>query len=116
MMALDIFGAKEIHNFHPLESWFFINEQWFNATAIWQHYKIKHSHYINDELIINLLKQLHNTDYPYKSFGYLDKVNQKVLWKLYEYDKLYIDNKAYKLVWMIREDTKIFISSMLFIV
>ena len=105
MMALDIFGKGELHEYYPLLEPLLVNNQWFNVIDIWQHYKEKHP-YITDKIILEFVKQLHSNNYPVYRLGYL-KTNDGKMWRTYYYDKFYINNKAYRLAWLINEGSDI---------
>ncbi len=73
----------------------YFNERFFGEVIIDPHYEEKHSSYMTDKLIIDLVKKLHGkedepTDHK-EEFSYYSK-------------RIRFDQKFYRLVWVLEKD------------
>jgi len=82
---------KDAYRSYPLRKSLIINNREIKEVIISSHYEEKHSDYLNDEIILQLVKQLDN-----KRF---ETEEQKDNWEYFSYSPLFYQKKIYKLVW-----------------
>lgn len=73
-----------------------INEIMINEVIIDPHYQAKHNETINDELILNLVKKLNESEFT--------PVDVKDNYQYFINDPIYYNDKPYRLVWLIEQD------------
>ena len=77
-----------------------INGRKIKKAIIDPHYEIKHSSYLNDQIILRLIKKLDNQ--------FFEVVDIDLPYSYFVTDGIIIDGKKYKLVWLL-EDNEFYI-------
>lgn len=100
-----------IYRFYQLKKQILINGKIIKEVAIWDHYQFNHGGCISDELVLEFVEKLHNTNYLFHRENIL-KENGK-WWRTYKYEPFYEEgdsnknHRAYRLIWYLREDKEI---------
>lgn len=88
---------------YPLKTSIIVNDKEISAVIISDHYELNHNSYMNDEIILSFVKELHNSSHIiYKSD--LRRDNGK-RWESFITEPFYINHRAFKLIWYLEEDS-----------
>lgn len=100
-----------VYRFYPLKKQLLINKKIIKEVAIWDHYQFNHGGFISDEIILEFVEKLHNTDYPFHRKNILKENGKR--WGTYKHEPFYEEgdsnknHRAYILIWYLREDKEI---------
>lgn len=73
-----------------------VNNRLLLRVIIDPHYEVRHSKYMSDSLILDLVMQLHGYQF--------EPVSSKEGYEYFVTDNLRIRGKAYKLIWLLEKD------------
>lgn len=97
MMKMVEKKKKNVYRPYPLKKKMVVNSWKFEMTIISSHYEEEHGSYMNDEKILEIVKQLDKRDdFVPKLQG---KLSDGTEWQSFCWEPFCHDKKAYRLVW-----------------